>query len=78
MFTDSNWAYLPVLLSGSAYSDSNWKYSYVTMYDPGQIVDSEWSVRAVTIRTPHHPIGVYDGVSIRYVPISSWDGSSFR
>jgi hypothetical protein len=58
--------------------DSDWAYQGATITDPAGAGDSAWKFLPVTITPPHHPVGVFVGGVIRYVPILTWDGTVWR
>lgn len=80
-YLDSDWGYASFTLQDTTFSDGAWGYTTTSLNDPvspGEYNDSSWAIAQTTLTNPHHPIGVYDGTTIRYVPIQTWDGDLLR
>lgn len=45
---------------------------------PTDSTSSGWGFASATMREPHLPIGVFDGTTVRYVPMLTWDGTEVR
>lgn len=46
--------------------------------DPAAVNPSKVGFVTATLNRPHHPVGVFDGTTVRYVPLLVWDGTALR
>jgi len=60
---------------------SGWGLANITLEDPVTVVDpgdSQWGTATFRLRPPHLPVGIFDGSTVRYVRVLSWDGVAAR
>src|SRR5690606_16051559 len=74
--TDSLTGWVATTLADPAgMGDSLTGWVSTTLYDPITQGDSGTGYVTATLRNPHHPIALWDGASMRYAAIRTWDGT---
>lgn len=59
-------------------TDSLIGYATGTLTDPPPPLESQIGFAFATLHNPHRPIGVFDGTSVRYVRVQTFDGVTLR
>lgn len=78
-YTISAWGFQSTTLTdtgGTTYSPSDWGYQETLLKDPVTGSPSPWGYANTKLRIPHHPVGVFDGTTIAYVPVETLIGDA--
>ncbi len=72
---DSSIGYTTGTLSDSVFEDSLIGFVVGLLYDPSAHGDSLIGYASGILSPPHHPIGTWDGTTIIWHKLSTWNGS---
>lgn len=76
MQNDSLIGYAYGVLNDPLTADSFIGYVSGFIYNPGSMGDSAIGYSSATLQPPHHPIGTWNGTTIVWGPVTTWDGDS--